>query len=58
MEWKKIKSATGDVRAKSGYHTGNRRIIRDMTNFIKFIEANCQKACNNDPLNGLKCIQN
>ncbi|WP_341792084.1 hypothetical protein [Rickettsia endosymbiont of Gonocerus acuteangulatus] len=38
IEWKKLKKQTGDVKAKSGYHTGHRRIIRDIEG-IKVIPA-------------------
>ncbi|WP_341792515.1 IS630 family transposase [Rickettsia endosymbiont of Gonocerus acuteangulatus] len=43
IEWKKLKKQTGDVKAKSGYHTGHRRIIRDIEGFKKFIELNFDK---------------
>lgn len=43
IEWKKLKKCTGDVRARSGYHTGHRRIIRDIEGFKKFIALNCDK---------------
>ncbi|WP_341791367.1 helix-turn-helix domain-containing protein [Rickettsia endosymbiont of Gonocerus acuteangulatus] len=43
IEWKKLKKQTGDVKAKSGYHTGYRRIIRDIEGFKKFIELNFDK---------------
>ncbi|WP_341791357.1 hypothetical protein [Rickettsia endosymbiont of Gonocerus acuteangulatus] len=38
IEWKKLKKQTGDVKAKSGDHTGHRRIIRDIEGFKKFID--------------------
>ena len=44
MEWKQLKKVTGDVKAKTGYHTGNRRIIKDTVNFIKFVEKNSDKS--------------
>lgn len=43
IEWKKLKKCTGDVKARSGYHTGHRRIIRDIEGFKKFIVLNCDK---------------
>ncbi|WP_419235136.1 IS630 transposase-related protein [Rickettsia endosymbiont of Nabis limbatus] len=43
IEWKKLKKQTGDIKAKSGYHTGHRRIIRDIEGFKKFIELNFDK---------------
>ena len=39
-EWKHLKEDTGDVRAKSGYHTGNRRIIKDVETFKQFVKDN------------------
>lgn len=43
IEWKKLKKATGDVRARTGYQVGHRRIINDIEGFKKFIELNCDK---------------
>lgn len=43
IEWKKLKKQTGDVQAKTGYHTGHRRIIKDIEKFIEFIESNYDK---------------
>lgn len=43
IEWKKLKKCTGDVKARSGYHTGHRRIIKDIDGFKKFIESNSDK---------------
>jgi len=43
IEWKKIKKATGDVKAKAGYQKGYRRIIKDIKQFCEFIEANYDK---------------
>lgn len=43
IEWKKLKKQTGDVRAKTNYHTGHRRIIRDIEGFKEFIGLNCDK---------------
>ena len=43
-DWKKLKKETGDIKAKSGYHTGHRKIIKDVEGFKKFIEANCDKS--------------
>nr|WP_015060372.1 IS630 transposase-related protein [Rickettsia felis]ADD74158.1 transposase [Rickettsia felis] len=43
IEWKELKKLTGYVKAKSGYHTGHRRIIRDIEGFKKFIELNFDK---------------
>jgi len=39
IEWKKLKKQTGDVRAKTNYHTGHRRI----EGFKEFIELNYDK---------------
>lgn len=41
IEWKKLKKQTGDVKAKTNYHTGHRKIIRDIEGFKEFIESNC-----------------
>lgn len=43
IEWKKLKEQTGDVQPRSGYHTGHRRIIRDIEGFKQFIELNRDK---------------
>lgn len=43
IEWKKLKKQTGDVRAKTNYHMGHRRIIRDIEGFKEFIELNYDK---------------
>ena len=44
IEWKKLKKATGDLRAKTGYHTGHRKIITDIEGFKKFIDQNNGKS--------------
>ena len=33
IAWKKIKKATGDVKAKTGYQVGHRLIIKDTARF-------------------------
>lgn len=43
IEWKKLKKQTGDIKAKTNYHTGHRRIIRDIEGFKEFIESNHDK---------------
>jgi len=43
IEWKKLKKATGDVAARTNYHTGHRRIINDIESFKEFIELNRDK---------------
>ncbi|XVN41544.1 MAG: IS630 family transposase [Rickettsia endosymbiont of Argas persicus] len=43
IEWKKLKEQTGDVQPRSGYHTGHRRIIRDIEGLKQFIELNRDK---------------
>lgn len=43
IERKNFAKRTGDVAAKTNYHTGNRRIIRDMASFKEFIELNYDK---------------
>lgn len=43
IEWKKLKKQTGDVKAKTNYHTGHRKIIKDIEAFKEFIELNCDK---------------
>ncbi|WP_341790920.1 hypothetical protein [Rickettsia endosymbiont of Gonocerus acuteangulatus] len=55
---KRLKKQTGDVKAKSGYHTGHRRIIRDIEGFKKFIELNFDKTTMELAVNsGRKMIQ-
>jgi len=43
IEWKKLKKKTGDVQARTNYHTGHRRIIRDIEGFKEFIALNHDK---------------
>lgn len=40
IAWKKLKKATGDVVAKSGYQVGHRLIIRDTARFKQLVEEN------------------
>ena len=44
IAWKKIKKATGDVKAKTGYHTGHRLIIKDTVRFIQLVEEHKDKS--------------
>jgi transposase len=44
IEWKKIKKATGDVKAKEGYQVGHRQIIKDVAGFKELVEANRDKS--------------
>jgi transposase len=43
IEWKKLKKQTGDVKARTGYHKGHRRVITDIEKFKEFIEVNSDK---------------
>jgi transposase len=44
MEWKKLKRETGDINAKTGYHRGHRRKIKDIEKFKRFVEENYDKS--------------
>ena len=44
IAWKKIKKATGDVKAKTGYQTGHRLIIKDTARFKQLVEENKDKS--------------
>lgn len=44
MEWQKLKKLTGDVKAKTGYQTGHRRIIREVEKFKALVEQNNDKS--------------
>lgn len=44
IEWKKLKKRTGDIKARTGYHTGHRRVIKDIEGFKEFIALNCDKS--------------
>jgi transposase len=44
IEWKKLKKQTGDVKARTGYHNGHRRVITDIDKFKEFIEINSDKS--------------
>ena len=41
--WKKLKKETGDLKEKTGYQKGHRRIILDFEKFKSFIEKNNDK---------------
>ena len=44
IAWKKIKKATGDVLAKSGYQVGHRLIIKDTARFKQLVEEHKDKS--------------
>lgn len=44
IAWKKIKKATGDVKAKSGYQVGHRQIIKDRARFERLVEEHKDKS--------------
>lgn len=44
MAWKKIKKATGDVKARIGYQVGHRLIIKDTARFIQLVEEHKDKS--------------
>src|SRR4028118_1361174 len=44
IAWKKIKKATGDVKAKTGYQRGHRLIIKDTARFKRLVEENKDKS--------------
>jgi transposase len=44
MEWKRIKKESGDFKAKTGYQTGHRRVIKDIEKFKEFVKQNYDKS--------------
>ena len=44
IAWKKIKKATGDVRAKTNYQVGHRLIIKDTARFKQLVEEHKDKS--------------
>ena len=44
IAWKKMRKATGDVKAKTGYQVGHRLIIKDTVRFKKLVEENKDKS--------------
>lgn len=44
MEWRKLKRKSGDIKAKTGYHTDHRRIIREIEKFKEFVKLHYDKS--------------
>ena len=44
IAWKKIKKASGDVKAKTGYQVGHRLIIKDSARFKQLVEEHKDKS--------------
>ena len=44
IAWKKIKKASGDVKAKTGYQVGHRLIIKDTARFKQLVEEHKDKS--------------
>ncbi len=43
FDWKLLKKSTGVIKAKTGYQKGPDKKIKDIDEFKKFLEANCDK---------------